>query len=166
MIGIIVDDTFQTTRGAGKLASNRVSRVFVGLTIVAIVLIATGCDRRPSRVPVSGQVTIDGEPLESGSITFYATGGGRPGGASLAEGGSYSVTMHDPNDGLPPGKYSVTVAAAEWVSDNKCKWHAPKHYQDVKTSSLTAEIKNEATTLNFDLTWEGDSHGKSWVEKF
>ena len=161
-----MDNTFQTTRGVGKLASNRVSRVLVGLAMVASVLIATGCDNRPSRVPVSGQVTIDGEPLEFGSITFYATGGGRPGGASLAEGGSYSVTMHDPNDGLPPGKYTVTVAAAEWVSDKACRWHAPKHYQDAKTSGLTAEIKNEATTMNFNLTWKGDSHGKSWVEKF
>ena len=158
-----MDNTFQTTRNAGILAPNR---VLVGLMVAIVLIAAGGCDRRPSRVPVSGQVTVDGEPLEFGSITFYAVAGGRPGGASLADGGNYSVTMHDPNDGLPPGKYTVTVAAADWVSDKACRWHAPKHYQDAKTSGLTAEIKNEATTMNFNLTWKGDSHGKSWVEKF
>ena len=156
----------QTTRGTTKPAFNRISGAFVGLALMTIVLVVAGCDRRPARVPVSGQVTVDGKPLEFGSITFYAVAGGRPGGASLAEGGSYSVTMHDPNDGLPPGKYTVTVAAADWVSDKACRWHAPKHYQDAKTSGLTAEIKNKATTMNFNLTWKGDSHGKSWVEKF
>jgi len=161
-----VNNPSQATHGAASLATRRVSGVLLGIAAMVIGVVAVGCDGRPSRVPVSGKVTVEGKPLEVGSITFYATAGGRPGGASLAEGGSYSITMYETNDGLPPGKYSVAVAAAEWISDKACRWHAPQHYQDAKTSGLTVEIKNEESTFDFDLTWEGDSHDKSWVEKF
>ena len=166
MTRIPVNNTVKTIRGASKLAPSRVSGVLLGVALLAIGLVSVGCDGRPSRVPVSGKVTVNGEPLEVGSITFYAAAGGRPGGTSLGEGGSYSITMYELNDGLPPGKYLVAVAAADWISDKAMRWHAPKHYQDVKTSGLTAEIKNKTTTLNFDLTWEDDSHDKPWVEKF
>ena len=161
-----MENTDRTTPRAGKLASHHLSHVFVGLILMVVGFGTTGCDGLPARVPVSGKVTVGGEALKCGSITFYATAGGRPGGATLAEDGSYSVTMYKPDDGLPPGTYTVTVAAADWVSDKACRWHAPKRYQNAKTSGLVAEIGGEATTLDFDLTWEGDPHKKPWVEKF
>ena len=159
-------NTNLTTCTDVKSGSNRLSGMLFSLILLAVGLSTLGCDGRPSRVPVSGQVTIDGKPLEFGTIAFYPSAGGRPGGATLAEDGSYSITMYETNDGLPPGEYSVTVAAANWISDDACKWHSPKRYQDPKQSGLTAEIKSEDAALNFDLTWEGDAHSEPWVEKF
>ena len=166
LIRKLVENTNIAICSAENSGSNRLSCMLFGLILVAMGLSTLGCDGRPSRVPVSGQVTVDGKPLEFGTIAFYPSAGGRPGGASLAEGGSYSITMYEKNDGLPPGKYSVTVAAANWISDDACRWHSPKRYQDVQTSGLTAEIKSEDTLLNFDLTWEGDPHSEPWVEKY
>ena len=159
-------NTNLTTHNAETKDLNRPTDMPFSLILVAVGLSTLGCDGRPSRVPVSGQVTIDGKPLEFGTIAFYPSAGGRPGGATLAKDGSYSITMYETNDGLPPGKYSVTVAAANWISDDACRWHSPKRYQNPKQSGLTAEIKNEDTSVNFDLTWEGDAHSEPWVEKF
>ena len=142
------------------------SQLLVVVLSIGVVALAVGCgDGRPARVRVSGQITVDGKPLDFGSIAFYPDAGGRPGGAQMESGGNYSVTMYELNDGLPPGSYSVSVSAVDVFSDRACRWHAPKRYQDPETSGLTAEIKNKSIPINFDLTWEGDDHDEPWVEE-
>jgi len=151
---------------ANRNVRHAASSYLFSLLTVGLLTLPVGCDDgRPSRVPVSGQVTVDGKPLEFGTIAFFAGGGGRPGGATLAEGGRYSVSMYELNDGLAPGKYSVTVSAVDWFSEAAGRWHAPKRYKDAGTSGLEVEITEETTDLNFDLTWEGDKHSEPWVEK-
>lgn len=140
--------------------------LFGALLVIGLLIFAVGCgDGRPTRVPVSGKVTIDGKPLEYGSIAFLASSGGRPGGSSLGKDGSYAVTMYTSKDGLIPGKYKVTVSGVDWFSDKAGRWHAPKRYKDPETSGLTKEITVETDQLNIDLTWEGDEHSEPWVEK-
>ncbi len=45
------------------------------LIVLVAVTILSGCDRKPSRVPVSGQALLDGKPLGYGQIVFIPVGG-------------------------------------------------------------------------------------------
>lgn len=122
-----------------------------------------GCgDGRPTRVPVSGQVTIDGQPLQFGSVLFKIEGG-RSAGASLDKDGRYQLTTYEPGDGVMVGDYKVAITGNEPIGETAAKWHAPKKYQDVTTSGLTATVDGPRDDLDFELTWDG---GKPFVEKF
>ena len=126
----------------------------------------TGCgDGRPSRVKVSGFVTVEGEPLKYGGVNFRPAEGGRAAGGSLDANGAFTVTMYERGDGLPPGKYVVAIKATQWVNESAERWHAPTKYAKHNTSELTAEISEPTSDLTFDLTWEGDKRSKPWVEK-
>jgi hypothetical protein len=62
------------------------------------------------RQPVSGRVTLDGKPLEQGTITFSpATELPTPGMVSIS-GGSYSIPR---TQGLVAGTYKVSIQAAD-----------------------------------------------------
>jgi hypothetical protein len=86
--------------------------------VLAVGLVLTGCsgggDDLP-REPVSGTVTLGGQPLADGVIQFNPVGGatsvGNPvsGGAQI-KGGQFSI----PRDtGLVPGNYNVAIYSAE-----------------------------------------------------
>ena len=138
--------------------------VCLGLSLSLFLL--TGCsDGRPSRVKVSGFVTVDGEPLKFGGVNFRPAAGGRAAGGSLDSNGAFTVTMYEKGDGLPPGKYVVAIKATEPVNENAERWHAPKKYAKHLTSGLTTEISEATSDLTFDLSWAGEKRSKPWVEK-
>lgn len=72
-----------------------------------------GCsdDGLDKRYPVSGTVTYNGKPLESGSINFVPEAVGGRGAVGEIKNGAYTLTTQTPGDGAFPGKYSVTVVA-------------------------------------------------------
>jgi hypothetical protein len=78
------------------------------LTLICGVSSLPGCGSG-GRVKVTGTVTVDGEPLESGSISFRPVDIG----AAPSSGGGVAEGRFDlPADkGLVPGKYRVTIAA-------------------------------------------------------
>ncbi len=139
------------------------------LLVTSVLLVSVGCgDGRGLRIPVSGKVTIDGKPVEFGSILFKPAGDPekRPGGGSLGTGGEYGVSIYTPYDGLPPGKYDVTITATEAMGETAQRWHAPMKYSNSEKSGLTAEIDKSTKEVNFELTWDGDKKSAPFVEKF
>lgn len=46
------------------------SRGSIFLVCLAILLHASGCNRGPRRISVHGRVTLDGQPIDLGTITF------------------------------------------------------------------------------------------------
>lgn len=131
-----------------------------------MLLVVSGCgDGRPGRVKVSGNVTLDGEPLTTGSVTFKPAAGGRIGVGNIESDGKFLVSMYVAGDGLPTGKYLVAVSSYEDINDTTRRWVAPKEYSEVTSSGLTAEITEETDSMNFELTWEGSEHKKPWNEK-
>ena len=116
---------------------------------------ACGCgDARPERVPVSGRVLIDGQPLEFGTVRFISPKH-RPAGAKLEKGGQFSLSTYELGDGCVLGEHAVTVMGMEQVNKRTRRWHAPKKYCAPSTSELTANITEETDALEFNLTWEG-----------
>lgn len=59
------------------------------------------------RIPVSGNVTLDGSPLTSGIIEFTPTTGKIGSGGKIAA-GKYRITAER---GLPPGEYLVRITS-------------------------------------------------------
>lgn len=157
---------------AGKYC--RMLRIFGVTLVVATITLSTtiGCgDGRARRVPVEGVVTIDGEPLQFGSITFMPAAGSpkdaRAGGASVNSEGRFQVSSYSQNDGLMMGKYSVTVLATELIDNRSQRWHAPMEYSKMADSKLSVEISGATDEVKFELTWDEDSkHSAPFVEKF
>lgn len=141
-------------------------RYFSSVALACLVLMVSGCgDGRPSRVKVSGTVKLDGENVTEGSVAFKPIGGGRMGIGAIGPDGNFTVSMYVEGDGLPPGEYAVSINSSKNINDTTLRWFAPKKYADVKTSGLTAEIKQDTDSMNFELTWEGSGHKKPWNQR-
>ncbi len=85
--------------------------VFLGFALCWIGL-TWGCGGGDplGRQAVSGIVTLDGSPLQEGSIRFEPTGESTTSSGAVIEQGKYSITK---NKGLPPGKYRVVINAVK-----------------------------------------------------
>jgi len=161
---------FRTKRGTKVCTADFITRFWSASLLLIPVLLATGCgDGRVARVPVGGSVTVDGEPLAFGTVTFLPIKEGskptRAGGASLTADGNYQATSFEPNDGLLKGKYEVMISGIEPINESSQRWHAPRKYSNPKTSGLTVEIVEENMELNFELSWKGEKPGKPFVQK-
>lgn len=105
-----------------------------------------GCgfgDGRPARVPVSGIVTLGGNPVEGALVTFVPKS---PDGESAVgttdAGGRYVMTTFEKDDGAVPGEYFVKVAKYE-------KYEAPvENLQNV-------EFTEEAYSQGYAAPEEG-----------
>ena len=120
-----------------------------------------GCgDGRPERVAVSGKVLIDGQPLVFGNIKFVPTGA-RPSAGKLDEGGRFTMTCYDGEDGVVVGKHRVAISAVQILNETKVKWFAPKKYSDFRTSGLEFDLTEPTDDLTINITWDG---GKPFIE--
>src|SRR5687768_1820438 len=109
------------------------------LLVFLLLAVLFGCDDRPTRVPVSGIVTIDGQPLDRGNIKFVPKNG-RPSAGSIGTDGRFTLTCYDGNDGALLGTHRVQVAANRIISDSKIEWFAPPKYADFRTSEISVEV--------------------------
>jgi hypothetical protein len=77
------------------------------LLVITLVLAAVaGCGE--VRVPVKGKVTLDGQPVDSGSISFQPADGAGPGTGGVIKDGFYSLAGES---AATPGKKNVHVTA-------------------------------------------------------
>jgi hypothetical protein len=130
--------------------------------IVAILIIAGCGDGLPTRVPVSGTVLIDGQPLQQGFIQVIPAGE-RAASSPIGQDGSFRLTTYQDGDGSVLGTHQVVVIANESQGATAMKWHAPKQYADTETSDLTLEVTQPSDDVKIELTWNG---GAPFVEKF
>jgi len=131
--------------------------LLAGLLIVTMI----GCsDGRPQRVPVSGQVLIDGVPLTYGYVRLIPEDA-RPAWAQIGSDGCFTLKTFEDGDGAVLGTHPMTIMAGEQLSETKIRWHAPKKYADPATSGLTATIDGPTDSLVIELSWDG---GKPFVE--
>jgi hypothetical protein len=144
-------------------------RRFTSLLVVAAFGVAAGCSGATDdfpREPVSGTVTLDGQPLANGTITFSPTGAshdgeGMGGGGDTIKNGKFSLGR---DVGLLPGTYNVAIYASDKPSERTkpaqaaggkpaelAKELIPEKYNS--KSELKAEIKKGGGngSLKFDL---------------
>src|SRR5690349_12411989 len=86
-----------------------VSGVRLVMIVILLAPLAPGCaPANPlGRVAIAGKVTLDGQPVETGTIEFAPAAGGVGSGAKIVS-GSYAI---EEQKGLPPGKYLVRIYA-------------------------------------------------------
>lgn len=145
------------------MAQDRSSFCRSALAFFVLIAIA-GCGSEGGLVPVTGVVTMDGEPVTEGRIEFFPQSG-RPASGVIRSDGRYSLTTYESGDGAKPGEYVVTVTARQTPntapmyksmedelmgkvneeyspeSDSaRVKWLVPKIYSNRASSGLTAEV--------------------------
>lgn len=127
----------------------------------SMLAITLGCgDGRVSRVPVSGKVLIDGQPLTKGSVRFISPNSRASGGVLDSE-GRFVLSCYENGDGAVLGTHQVEVVANERVTTTKMRWLAPKKYANMASSGLTQDITGPTDSVVINLSWEG---GKSFIE--
>jgi hypothetical protein len=137
---------------------------YVQITLLCITILITtlltGCGTNsviPTE-PVTGIVTLDGQPLEGASITFVPKSSGTPAYARSREGGYYVIqTLQGaPDKGTTIGEYAVVVTKSEAVPSGETKKNSygedipemiskallPEVYSSSKTTPLTFTVKS------------------------
>ena len=128
-------------------------RSILGAAIAVTIVVEIGCgDGRPTRLPVSGRVLIDGVPLTKGNIKFVPANG-RPSVGKIGEDGRFTLTCYEGDDGALLGKHRVQVASNRIIGDSKIEWYAPPSYADFRTSGLEVEITKPTDDLKIELSW-------------
>jgi hypothetical protein len=125
----------------------------VAALVAVFVAAVMGCgNERPDRVPVSGQVLIDGQPLTHGYVRF-APVGSRQSSGQLDESGRFTLSCFEANDGAVPGTHRIAVRAEEPLGETSSRWYAPKKYANFGTSGLSQEITEPTDSILIELTW-------------
>lgn len=129
------------------------TRVLSGVAALALLGLSAGCGG-PPQATVSGTVTLDGKPVENGTISFYPTANsGQTAGGGI-ENGQFTLTAS-------PGEMTVLISANKVVGKQKMFKDGPETDKIIelipdrynKTSELKVTLKpgvNE--NVNFELT--------------
>tara|TARA_R110002095_G_scaffold7891_1_gene13736 strand:+ start:20 stop:451 length:432 start_codon:yes stop_codon:yes gene_type:complete len=110
---------------------------------LCLIALATGCSSGDSveRIKVQGKVSLDGEPLKSGSITFLPINNGISTGASIVD-GEYFI---DSKDGATEGEYKVEIDLSQ-PSGKKVPGFVEGSLED-EYVNVIPEVYNRKTTL-------------------
>jgi len=83
----------------------------IACMVVAGLQVLVGCEPSSDRLQVSGEITLDGFPLDDGAIRFTSQGGEKQfASGAMIEKGQYFIPQEK---GLPPGKYRVEISAVD-----------------------------------------------------
>lgn len=122
----------------------------VSAFVLGVSLLFAGCGRQSdSRIPprdsVSGVITLDGEPIAKGSITFFSSEDSRRGiqaSTSIVD-GRYELLV-------TPGKKMVKISNVEETKPDIFEDLVPVKY-NLKTT-LEVEVSGENKQFDFQLT--------------
>ncbi len=166
-------------------------RVIGSVVMAALVVIILGCGggsgENPAAVPVSGTVTLGGQPVEGAQVVFSPTGGeGNAAAGTTDATGKYSLTTGAAGDGAVPGSYRVAITKVEGATQpgttgmseeesraahyNQAaggdaegpKDLLPAKYKSADTSGLKAEVQaGQENRFDFALSEDGMPAGAS-----
>ena len=122
----------------------------------------TGCgDSRQKTAVVRGKVTYKGKPVPHGSVTFMPTGSSPAATGEIQSDGKYTLTTYSSGDGAVLGSHKVMIVS---IQDTSAKLPeernplppplVPDKYTNPATTPLTAEVKDQENTIDFELTGE------------
>jgi hypothetical protein len=139
---------------------------------VLAVLLLVGCRDMDGRVPVTGRVTVDGQPVEGLRLEFVPSpdGKGNGGFAVSQSDGAFAVTTHQFRPGIFPGDYTIT---ASWkleptipepgpdapmddvVAWNRARVNAPEklpaRYQNLAATPIKAVVDGTQGPLSIEI---------------
>lgn len=128
---------------------------FLKLQLLLLCCLA-GCGGNPATV--TGLVTLNGEPLDTGTVGFAPTGPGLRAAGQIQSDGSYELRTNR-EAGLETGEYSVTVVAREPGKEDPNggppmpgPYITPRNYAVASTSGLKYTVEKGSNEINIELT--------------
>jgi len=121
------------------------------IACLGVSFVCGGCGGTPTggRLPISGEVQLDGQPLDEGTIHFEPSVESKvkmDTGAVISK-GKYQLTAEH---GLPPGKYIVSITSK--VKDTRTADQIMQGGSDAEAPKERIAAKyNSETTLNIDV---------------
>lgn len=135
--------------------------------ILSLVLIASlalvACNSQRKLMPISGRVTIDGQPLETGKVTVWVKDY-RPAQGMIGKDGRFTLLTRVSGDGCAIGEHDVTVSSTKRINEETVKHLIPMRYDDPTQSKLKINVTKPDDNWNIELSWKGDSHGAPYQE--
>lgn len=137
-----------------------ISSTNYGCLLALVAITAIGCGGSPYDADVSGQVTLDGQPIGPGVVTFAPVEGmSNPAVGAIDGDGNYLLmTKHE--RGLNVGTYKVAIKVYEpeepvpagQRSTQTPEPLVPKKYLRTETSGITKDVANGTQTIDLALT--------------
>lgn len=135
---------------------NRARSWPVALLVAGALMAAGGCS---GEARVSGSVTFDNQPLNTGVVSFHPVGEGPVALGQIDDSGNYTVAVGS-GAGLPPGEYVVTVVANEPLVQPKDprmapspgKRITPEKYAAKEKSDLKYTVKPGSNTIDLSIS--------------
>ncbi len=124
-----------------------------------LLCILSGCSGKSNDLPdlaeVTGQVTLDGNPLPDAIIDFYPQGAqekkqSRASTAATDEEGKYSLMYNNNTAGAILGDHMVRISKTEGGAEVAGPEMLPKKYNENTTLKATV-TKDGPNTINFEL---------------
>lgn len=163
-------DDLHTVLGATAPAKPHVCKqvrcVSSGLLLLVLSAVV-GCGN--GLASVSGNVTLDGSPLQGGGevramvYLFPEGGSGAPAVGLLNESGEYTVSTGT-QEGVLPGAYLVSISASQLIGKDipgvprSGRRITPAKYSDPRRSGLRVEVEPGSNVFDFAL--EADKKSK------
>lgn len=127
------------------------------LAVALSTALVGGCGRgMPAHV--AGRVTLNGAPLNVGTVAFHPTQSGTTVASVVDQQGNYALQT-GLTDGLQPGEYRVTVTAVSnppsptaTPAEVAALFVTPRRYSDPATSGITCVVEKGSTTFDIALT--------------
>ncbi|MGE0760958.1 MAG: hypothetical protein AB7O38_28360 [Pirellulaceae bacterium] len=124
------------------------------LAVTLAIVVAAGCGPgKPTLVPISGRVTLNGKPLHLGSVQFVAQGV-RPAYGQIDKDGFFSLET-DGEPGCPIGQHKVLVQAQEIsgteATGEKMKQISPLKYASLEGTDLVVDVTEPKRDVRIEL---------------
>jgi hypothetical protein len=146
--------TFLQFEGSMETCGLIRTSIWLSALASAAVIGVAGCggSSRPQTIPISGLITIDGQPPgEGGKLFFTPTKAAdgyalRPASGSFSAQGTYRVMSWAPDDGLVPGHYTVAVSPGD-----PAKTRVPLKYHQSASSGLELEVPIDGSSIDYNI---------------
>ena len=150
---------------------------FNSIALLIIFTVVVGCSGKewPPTNKTTGTVTLDGQPLEGATVSFFPKGDFSPANGKTDSAGRFEMTTFNSNDGAMTGSFDVTVAqypevqiettpeGKPWTEDMESDAPAeldmgdgnslPEKYADREKPVFTATVvDSDSNEFNFELS--------------
>jgi len=117
---------------------------FASLACFLLMPVWAGCNGGPAMGKISGEVTMDGQPLKAGRILFTPEDGqGQTGGGTIAD-GKFLVEV-------PPAKMKVQINASKVIGKRAAYEGVPNSPMDDVVQEIIPKRYNDQTELSQDV---------------
>ncbi len=137
-------------------------RFVASIVTLGVIPLLIGCGAESSdTVTVQGNITVDGKPIEQGSITFLSADGETPSSGGVIADGKYTAEV-------VPGEKTIMVLGTKVIgqelilegvpdSGTRDKLETTTHpnYNAAQLTPLKASITGPVENLDFALTKDG-----------